>query len=183
MTFFICRSGSADEDVFFGDGAVAPPRDRHHALPAGDVADDGSPLTLSDLDRVTGDLHLRVLLDDLPAHVDVSVQALGPLSHHFDGHVVGVQLAEHLPVRAVPALEVELVEELDVPVFLSRHPDLLGRSMGCSPSSRFSVRSRPLGCTVTPSNGPASYRAIPVVVLSMALALRRSAGQAIIVIR
>src|SRR3954454_5434169 len=121
-------SGPAKEDVLLRDGAVAPPGNRDHALSARDVADDGSPLALRDLDRVAGDLHLRVLLDDLLAHVDVSLHALGPLSHHLDGHVVGVELAEQLPIRAVPAVKVELVEQLDVPVFLSRHPGLLRRS-------------------------------------------------------
>ena len=60
--------------------AIAPSRQRAMVtilLPPRDLTDDGSPLTLSDLDGVAHDLAVWVRVDRVLAGIDVGFNALG----------------------------------------------------------------------------------------------------------
>ena len=69
--------------------APSPPGDDHPPA-TGELPDHGGPLALGDLDRVTGDFRVGQPREELLAHRDASLDALGALAGPLHDHVVGV---------------------------------------------------------------------------------------------
>src|SRR6266536_3704440 len=112
------RRGPLDPDVLLGDGAVAPLRQSHHPATVLELADHAGPVSLSKPDRMRLDLdgHATGALDEGLHRLYVFTNAMRrSLPVHIYENVISVVTGEDaLPVRFVPACEVELVHPFEI---------------------------------------------------------------------
>src|SRR5262249_11543610 len=105
-------------DVLLGDGTVAPLGDGHHPATTLELADHARPLSRPEPDRMGRDLHGRATcgLDERLHGVDVLLNPVRlrlPVDIHEN--VVGVVTGEDaMPVRSVPAREIEVIHTLEI---------------------------------------------------------------------